>query len=128
MKDTALANEPKKSYNEVDELLGAVADIDIYLKKCARCGDWFDAEASFHKNKQAKDGYNASCKLCIAKYQTEREARMRQARLKYEVSSGRGKGTTPTRHGAEAAGKRLMKAQLVDGRLVYAGIPKRKED
>jgi len=113
------------NYTGVEELLMAVDDIEVELKRCARCGEWKDAKVDFHANHMSKDGRNSSCKPCIAKYQTERDARMRQDKLRYEVESGRGKGVTPTRHGSEAAGKRLMRAQLINGRLVYPGVNRR---
>ena len=121
--------QPKTNINlGVEDLVNAVDDIELTLKRCARCGDWKDAMVDFHANRQAKDGRNASCKPCIALYQKERESRMREAKLRYEVTSGRGKGVNATRHGSAAAGKRLMKARLINGRLVYAGVPQRDED
>ena len=122
---TAERVQPETHNLGVEDLLEAVEDIDFQLKRCARCGEWKDAMVDFHANKRSKDKRNASCKPCIALYQKEREARMRQDKLRYEVKSGRGKGVTPSRHGAEAAGKRLMRAQLIDGRLVYPGVKRR---
>jgi len=129
MKGMALTNEPKITSIEVDELIDAVADIDITILRCVRCGEYKDAMVDFHANKHNKrTGRNSSCKVCIAKYQQERDTRIRRDKLRYELESGRGKGTMVTRYGSEAAGKRLVRAQLVAGRLVYPGIPERKED